>query len=79
MQDIDNALESQSPSSEGVLALYKPYQGAELCEWLYGEYIEQGWQREYDGVIYECIAETAVANTYSPDVATSVWVEVNND
>ncbi|MFI3306718.1 MAG: hypothetical protein R3Y68_09455 [Rikenellaceae bacterium] len=75
MQDHTSS-EVYPPNAEGVAALYMVYRGADLHEWIANEYIEQGWQRTYEGSTYECIAATAVANIYSPDVATSVWSKI---
>ncbi len=61
------------PSDEGMLAIYMVYRGSDRYEWLYGEYVEQGWVREYEDIAYECMTATAVANIYPPDVAVSVW------
>lgn len=76
MQDIENAQANQAPDDTDMLALYMIYRGEELFDWLYGEYVKEGWQRSYEGVIYECINETAGANIYPPTEAVSVWCEV---
>ncbi len=76
MQDTVSS-EYYKPTDEGMLAIYMRYRGEDLYEWLYGEYVEQGWQRSYEGVVYECITATAVANIYPPNIAVSVWKIAN--
>ncbi len=78
MQDITDALESQSPDADDMLALYMIWRGEGLYEWLYGEYVKLGWQRTYEGDTYECITETAGANIYEPIAVESVWSKVKN-
>ncbi len=65
-------LESQLPSDTGMLAVYKPYTDASCKEWIYGEYVESGWQRVFDGVTYTAIQD-AGANIFSPDLVPAIW------
>lgn len=71
LQDVAT-LDSQLPSDAGMLAMYKPYTDATLKGWIYGEYVEIGWQRMYNGVVYTTIQD-AGANIYSPDLVPAVW------
>lgn len=77
MQDIATVLESQAPDDEGMLALYKPYRDSGVYEWLYGEYVEIGWVRTYNGVSYTAIQDPN-ANIYSPDLVPAVWEVEDN-
>lgn len=65
-------LESQLPSDTGMLAIYKPYTDSTLKDWIYGEYVEIGWQRMYDGLVYTAIQD-AGANVHTPDLVPAVW------
>lgn len=72
MNKIDKVLEIQPPDGDGMLALYKPYRDDGLYEWLYGEYVEVGWQRVWNDVIYTAIQDPN-ANIYNPDLVPAVW------
>lgn len=67
MQDIATVLETQSPSMDGMLALYKPYREKGVYEWLYGEYCTIGDVRYIisdENVIYYTAIQDAGANIY---------------
>ncbi|MFI3322862.1 MAG: hypothetical protein R3Y50_10145 [Rikenellaceae bacterium] len=68
-------IESQTPDSVGMLAVYKPYQGKYGYQWVYGEYSEVGFTRYFEGKLYEAI-QGPNANIYSPDLVSAIWVEV---
>ncbi len=70
-------IESQAPGDEGMLAVYKPYRDGDVYPWLYGEYIEIGWQRSVGDVVYTAIQDPG-ANIYSPELVPAVW-EVTNE
>lgn len=75
MQDTV-ASEVYNPSDDGMLAIYMVYRGDGTYEWMYGEYVEKGWERTYEGETYKCISATAVANIYPPTEAISVWEKI---
>lgn len=74
MQDVYPNL-TQTPDSDGMLAIYMIYRGSDTYEWLYGEYVEVGWIRTEDGVEYIAIQYPNM-NTCSPSTVASVWAKV---
>ena len=74
VKQTHTASEAYLPDSEGSIALYQAYRGAELQAWQYGEYSEIGYQRSYNGINYTALQDTG-ANIDSPDLAISVWDE----
>ena len=62
-------------SNGAMLAIYKPYQGREGNAWLYGEYIEIGFTRYDNGVLYRAIQDPG-ANIFPPSQVPAVWETV---
>lgn len=77
MQSV-TPIESQTPSMQGMLAIYKPYQGKRGYPWIYGEYSAVGFTRYHNGKLYEAIQDPG-ANIYAPDLLPAIWQEVTND
>ena len=55
-----------------MLSVYKPYQGKHGYNWLYGEYIEVGFTRYEDGVLYRAYQDPG-ANIFPPSQVPAVW------
>lgn len=70
----------QPPDMENgaMLAIYKPYQGKEGYEWVYGEYCDIDYTRYYNGELYKAI-QNPNANIYQPDQVPAVWEKVTVD
>ncbi len=70
-------IESQSPDMQGMLAIYKPYQGRDNYPWVYGEFTEIGFTRYHNGKLYKAIGDPN-ANIYSPDQVPAIWSEITD-
>lgn len=64
--------ETQTPDGLGMLAIYKPYTDGELKEWIYGEYVEIGWQRIDGNAIYQAIQDPNT-NDHRPSETPAIW------
>lgn len=76
MQPV-NAAEHQPPNmpNGAMLAIYKPYQGREGYNWVYGEYCEAGFTRYDNGVLYRAKSDPGV-NIYPPSAVPAIWETV---
>lgn len=76
MQNV-TAAEHQPPNipNGAMLAIYKPYQGREGYNWIFGEYCETGFTRYDNGVLYRAKSDPG-ANIYSPSQVPAVWEKV---
>ena len=59
-----------------MLSIYKPYQGKHGYDWLYGEYIEKGFTRYENGVLYRCYQDPN-ANIFPPSQTPNCWEVVD--
>ncbi len=56
---------------------YLIYRGTTKDTWMSQEYVQNGWQREYNGKLYESIMCYVKENLITPDNNPCYWKEVN--
>jgi|GEM_PF-6330066 len=61
-----------------MLAIWQPFQDKGKHPWLYGEYVERGFQRQdpLDNEWYVLNADNAGANIYPPSQVPAIWKKV---
>lgn len=74
MQDVYPDL-TQTPNSDGMLAIYQIYRGSETLDWLCGEYVEIGWIRIDEDCEYKAI-QSPNPNTTQPSLIPAIWVKI---
>ncbi|MDR0207023.1 MAG: hypothetical protein LBI45_07200 [Bacteroidales bacterium] len=65
------------PSYPTMIDLFRPFTDADDKEWIFGEYVENGFIRTYDGVVYEAQNITdpvyGFFNKTTPNLASQNW------
>ena len=69
------------PNSPDAIEIYRPFTDIDDKEWIFGEYIENGWIRYDNGVAYQAYGITDPLNVFmnrvKPSLAPANWKKVN--
>ena len=60
-------------------ALFAYYRAnySEILEWIIGEQVELGWQRIYNGIVYQVIQAHQTQVDWTPPIAITLWKSID--
>ncbi len=74
---VNSAIGVPQCTPENTPKNYLIYRGTIKDTWMPQEYVQNGWQREYKGKLYESIMCYVKENLVTPDNNPCYWKEIN--